>query len=112
MPPPEFRGASQAGLRGDMVMVVDHVVGQVLATLDELGVADDTLIICTSDNGARPCDVDGETYGHKSCGDWRGFKADMGGQPIYDLLKEIDLENLSSDLRIRLEKETLQARRV
>lgn len=40
-----------------------------------------------------------------------GFKADMGGQPIYDLLKEIDLENLSSDLRIRLEKETLKARR-
>lgn len=43
---------------------------------------------------------------------FEGFKADMGGQPIYDLLKEIDLENLSSDLRIRLEKETLQARRV
>jgi DNA-directed RNA polymerase subunit beta' len=43
---------------------------------------------------------------------FEGFKADMGGQPIYDLLREIDLENLSSDLRIRLEKETLQARRV
>jgi DNA-directed RNA polymerase subunit beta' len=42
---------------------------------------------------------------------YEGFKADMGGQPIYDLLKEIDLENLSSDLRIRLEKETLKARR-
>ncbi|OGC43914.1 DNA-directed RNA polymerase subunit beta' [candidate division WOR-3 bacterium RBG_13_43_14] len=42
---------------------------------------------------------------------YTGFKADMGGQPIYDLLKEIDLENLSSDLRIRLEKETLKARR-
>jgi DNA-directed RNA polymerase subunit beta' len=43
---------------------------------------------------------------------YENFKADMGGQPIYDLLSEIDLENLSSDLRIRLEKETLQARRV
>jgi len=42
---------------------------------------------------------------------YEGFKADMGGQPIYDLLKEIDLENFSSDLRIRLEKETLKARR-
>ncbi len=42
---------------------------------------------------------------------YAGFKADMGGQPIYNLLKEIDLENLSSDLRIRLEKETLKARR-
>jgi DNA-directed RNA polymerase subunit beta' len=43
---------------------------------------------------------------------YENFKADMGGQPVYDLLSEIDLENLSSDLRIRLEKETLQARRV
>ena len=77
VPPPEFRGASQAGLRGDMVVVVDHVVGQVLGTLDRLGLADDTLVIFTSDNGARPCDVDGETHGHKSCGDWRGFKADI-----------------------------------
>lgn len=42
---------------------------------------------------------------------YKGFRAEMGGQPIYELLKEIDLENLSSDLRIRLEKETLQARR-
>jgi DNA-directed RNA polymerase subunit beta' len=42
---------------------------------------------------------------------YKDFRADMGGQPVYELLKEIDLENLSSDLRIRLEKETLQARR-
>lgn len=42
---------------------------------------------------------------------YEDFQANMGGQPIYDLLKEIDLENLSSDLRIRLEKETLKARR-
>ncbi|HEX7320933.1 MAG TPA: DNA-directed RNA polymerase subunit beta' [bacterium] len=42
---------------------------------------------------------------------YEGFKADMGGSPVYELLKEIDLENLSSDLRIRLEKETLPARR-
>jgi len=42
---------------------------------------------------------------------YKDFRADMGGQPIYELLKDIDLENLSSDLRIRLEKETLQARR-
>ncbi|MEO0184427.1 MAG: DNA-directed RNA polymerase subunit beta' [candidate division WOR-3 bacterium] len=43
---------------------------------------------------------------------YEGFRVDTGGQPIYDLLREIDLENLSSDLRIRLEKETLEARRI
>ncbi|MGQ9701782.1 MAG: DNA-directed RNA polymerase subunit beta' [bacterium] len=43
---------------------------------------------------------------------YEGFRADTGGQPIYDLLREIDLENLSIDLRTRLEKETLEARRI
>jgi len=76
-PPEGFRGISQAGPRGDMVAVVDHMVGRVDDTLHELGVADDTLIVATSDNGARPYDVDGNTYGHKACGDWRGVKADI-----------------------------------
>jgi arylsulfatase A-like enzyme len=75
---PEFlQGKSQAGPRGDMVMVVDWVVGQVLSILDRLALADDTLLIVTSDNGARPADVDGNTYGHKSCGDLRGYKGDI-----------------------------------
>jgi arylsulfatase A-like enzyme len=76
--PPEFaRGATHAGPRGDMVWMVDWVLGQVMDALDRLGIADETLLILTSDNGARPADVDGNTYGHKSCGDWRGQKADI-----------------------------------
>ena len=84
MPPDFAKGKSQAGLRGDMVWVVDWVVGQVADALDRLGVADDTLLIITSDNGARPCDVDGETFGHKSCGELRGYKADIweGGHRV------------------------------
>ena len=39
--------------------------------------AEDTLVIVTSDNGARPADVDGNTRGHKSCGELRGYKADI-----------------------------------
>jgi arylsulfatase A len=75
---PDFlKSKSQAGPRGDMVMVVDWVVGQILDTLDRHNLADDTLVIVTSDNGARPADVDGDTYGHKSCGDLRGYKADI-----------------------------------
>ncbi len=53
-----------------------------------------------------------EEYQEARAKSHEGFRADTGGQPIYDLLKEIDLENLSSDLRIRLEKETLEARRL
>ena len=77
MPPEFMAGKSQAGPRGDMVMIVDWVVGQVLDTLDRLNLAENTLIIVTSDNGARPADVDDNTYGHKSCGDLRGYKADI-----------------------------------
>ncbi|MFP4250459.1 MAG: sulfatase-like hydrolase/transferase, partial [Armatimonadota bacterium] len=76
--PPEFmEGASQAGLRGDCVALYDWVVGEVLGTLDEQGVADDTLILVTSDNGARAVDYYGNDWGHKSCGNWRGQKADI-----------------------------------
>ena len=34
-----------------MVQSVDEAAGRVLATLDELGLADDTIVIFTSDNG-------------------------------------------------------------
>ena len=77
MAPDFLKGHSQAGPRGDMVCVVDWVVGEVTKTLDRLSISDNTLLMVTSDNGARPYDVDGETYGHKSCGDLRGFKADI-----------------------------------
>ena len=77
VPPAEFLGRSQAGLRGDMVCVVDWVVGQVTEALEGLGLAEDTLLIVTSDNGARAACHNGLDYGHKSCGDWRGHKADI-----------------------------------
>ncbi|MCD6361703.1 MAG: arylsulfatase [Armatimonadetes bacterium] len=76
--PPDFmKGVSQAGPRGDMVAVYDWVVGQVMETLDRHGIADDTLLIVTSDNGARATCFDGNDYGHRSCGDLRGQKADI-----------------------------------
>ncbi len=50
-PSESFRGTSKNGLLGDWVSEVDWSVGQVLATVDELGLAENTLIIFTSDNG-------------------------------------------------------------
>jgi arylsulfatase A-like enzyme len=76
--PPDFiRGASQAGQRGDMVALVDWMVGQVDEALQRHGIADDTLIIVTSDNGARLLDFDGVDYGHRPNGNLRGQKADI-----------------------------------
>jgi len=48
---PEFDGKSGAGLFGDTVMEVDWSVGQILDTLAELGIDDNTLVVFTSDNG-------------------------------------------------------------
>jgi uncharacterized sulfatase len=47
----DFRGKSQAGLYGDAVQELDWSVGQILDTLEQLGLADKTLVIFTSDNG-------------------------------------------------------------
>jgi uncharacterized sulfatase len=47
----EFRGRSEAGLYGDAVEELDWGVGQILDTLEQLGLADKTLVIFTSDNG-------------------------------------------------------------
>lgn len=46
-----FRGSSAAGTYGDTVECVDHHIGRLLDHLDELGLAENTLVIITSDNG-------------------------------------------------------------
>ena len=46
-----FRGKSQAGLYGDVIMEIDWSVGEILRALDEKGVADNTIVVFTSDNG-------------------------------------------------------------
>jgi uncharacterized sulfatase len=46
-----FRGKSRAGLYGDAVQELDWSAGQVLDTLEELGLAGKTLVIFSSDNG-------------------------------------------------------------
>lgn len=46
-----FRGRSRAGLYGDAVNEVDWSVGQILDTLDALGLAGKTLVMLSSDNG-------------------------------------------------------------
>jgi arylsulfatase A len=77
LPPGFIEGRSQAGPRGDMVALADWMVGQIDQALERHNLGDRTLFIVTSDNGARLADVDGNDYGHKSCGDLRGQKADI-----------------------------------
>ena len=58
-PQASFRGTSQAGLYGDHIQELDSHVGTILKTLDELNIADNTLVIFTSDNGSTPKDFKG-----------------------------------------------------
>lgn len=76
-PPAFIEGRSDAGPRGDMVAQVDWTVGQIDATLSAFGVKEETLMIVTSDNGARAECYNGRDYGHKSNGELRGQKADI-----------------------------------
>lgn len=48
---PQFHGASGKGLYADVIAEVDWSVGQIVKTLGELGLREDTLVIFTSDNG-------------------------------------------------------------
>lgn len=78
-PAERFRGASTMGLRGDAIAQFDWSVGEILKTLERLGLEKNTIVVLTSDNG--PVLDDGyqdqaeELVGdHKPSGPWRGGK--------------------------------------
>jgi len=79
VPHPRFVGKTDMGPRGDAIVQFDATVGTILDALDKLGLADNTLVILSSDNG--PVVDDGyadqatEKLGdHKPSGPWRGGK--------------------------------------
>jgi len=88
-------------------LLLDLTINQLEAVLNY----EAYLVVEPGDSPYRKGEVLNEEEHQDAKGKYEGFKSDMGAQPILELLKEIDLENLSSDLRIRLAKETLPARR-
>ena len=77
MPHPDFVGKSGKGPWGDLLMQIDSYVGELLDTLDELGVSENTIFIFTADNGPEALEYGGtsltvETSIHGSAGPWRG----------------------------------------
>jgi arylsulfatase A-like enzyme len=46
-----FRGSTERGLYGDVIAEIDASLGVILGTLDRLGLADNTIVVYTSDNG-------------------------------------------------------------
>lgn len=86
VPTEEWQGKSGINAYADFAMQVDWTVGQVLNTLDETGLADNTLVIFTADNGCSPAAKIDELQkaGHEPSYIYRGHKADIfeGGHRI------------------------------
>jgi len=84
VPTPDYRGKSKAGEYGDFLQQVDAAVGQVLHTLDSMGLSDNTLVVFTSDNGPYWRENFVKQFNHKAAGPFRGMKGDAfeGGHRI------------------------------
>ncbi len=76
LPAEEFVGKSGAGLYGDFAAMVDDQIGQLLQTLRETGMEEETLLVFMSDNGPCWYEEDTEKFGHDSAGGLRGMKGD------------------------------------
>ncbi len=79
VPHPRFVGKTAMGPRGDAIVQFDWCVGQVLKKLDDLQLADNTLVLLSSDNGPvlddGYKDGAGEKVGnHRPAGPFRGGK--------------------------------------
>lgn len=80
------RAKSGLGDYGDFVMETDWAVGEVLAALDQAGIANNTLVLFTSDNGCSPQagTTRLEAQGHFPSAQYRGYKSDIwdGGHRV------------------------------
>jgi arylsulfatase A-like enzyme len=79
VPHPRYKSSSLCGVRGDVIQQFDGCVGELTAALDRLGIAENTLVVVTSDNGPVVDDgyADGavkDLNGHAPAGPLRGGK--------------------------------------
>ena len=104
-PHPRFQGSSECGRYGDFVHELDWIVGEVTKTLDEQGLADNTLVIFTSDNGGMINQGGQEAWrqGHRMNSHLLGFKFDAweGGHRVPFIVRwpgKIDANSTSKQL--------------
>ena len=86
VPVPPFKDASGINPYADFVMQLDHSMGELLDAVEKAGIAEDTLVVFTSDNGCSP-EANFEVlakHGHDPSGIYRGHKADIfeGGHRV------------------------------
>ena len=121
VPAKEWQGRSRVGAYGDFVMETDSRLGEIMAALDRAKIADNTLILFTSDNGGlwpqwQAQEVDdvkaykptpraefNAGHDHHSNAHLRGTKADIaeGGHRVPFIIRwpaRVKAEQVSSDL--------------
>ena len=85
-PAPEWQGRSGLNPYADFVMQTDDCIGQVIDAIDQSGLAGNTLVFVTSDNGCSPeADLAAlRARGHNPSAMLRGYKADIwdGGHRV------------------------------
>lgn len=81
-----FKGKTRAGPHGDFIFELDYIVGELMKTLEQLGVAENTLVMFSSDNGPEVTSVIHmrKDYRHDGARPWRGMKRDQweGGHRV------------------------------
>lgn len=86
LPTEAFRGKSGTNAYGDFCLQVDDTVGRVLAALEKHGLADNTIVVFSADNGCSPmADFDElAAFDHNPSYVYRGMKADIfeGGHRV------------------------------
>ncbi|MCH8149785.1 MAG: arylsulfatase [Planctomycetes bacterium] len=86
VPSKSFRGKSQIAPIADFVMETDWSAGQVIKAIDDAGIADDTIVIFTADNGHSHYTGWEKLVaaGHMPSGPYRGHKGDVweGGHRV------------------------------
>lgn len=84
LPSRDFIGKSGAGMYGDFLMEIDDCLGRIFQTLEKTGMANNTLVCLSSDNGPVWYSQDFEKFGHNSVGPLRGMKGDVfeGGHRV------------------------------
>jgi arylsulfatase A-like enzyme len=91
VPTAEWQGKSGINAYADFVMQVDADLGRVMAALEAHGLAENTLLIFTSDNGCSPQGnfPQLQAAGHEPSYHFRGHKADLyeGGQRVPFVLR-------------------------
>ena len=78
LPADRFKGKTDSGPHGDFIFEMDFIVGELLDTLERLGIADNTLVIFASDNGPEASATANmrKIYHHDGAKPWRGMKRD------------------------------------